>query len=160
MAARVGVPRRLSRGAEGGLSRLCISGPDSGPETHNLSPTAVIDATGNPGSMTRCFDLVAHGGQLVFVGLFQGDVTFNDPNFHRREMSLHASRNALPEDFERIIIPGITHWRVTATCHSPSNRSGSRMNHGPRRDIGRSRYWFWPSSAGDLPVALARNSNV
>jgi 2-desacetyl-2-hydroxyethyl bacteriochlorophyllide A dehydrogenase len=66
-------------------------------------PTAVIDATGNPASMARCFDLVAHGGRIVFVGLFQGEVTFNDPNFHRRETTLLASRNALPADFERII---------------------------------------------------------
>ena len=62
-------------------------------------PTAVIDATGNPASMTKCFDLVAHGGRIVFVGLFQGDVTFNDPNFHRRECTLLASRNALPGGF-------------------------------------------------------------
>ena len=37
------------------------------------------------------------------MGLFQGDVTFNDPNFHRRELTLLASRNALPADFGRII---------------------------------------------------------
>jgi 2-desacetyl-2-hydroxyethyl bacteriochlorophyllide A dehydrogenase len=66
-------------------------------------PTAVIDATGNPPSMMRTFDLVAPGGRIVFVGLFQGDVTFADPNFHRREIALLASRNALPADFGRII---------------------------------------------------------
>jgi 2-desacetyl-2-hydroxyethyl bacteriochlorophyllide A dehydrogenase len=66
-------------------------------------PTLVIDATGNSQSMMRCFDLVAAAGRIVFVGLFQGDVTFNDPNFHRREMSLLATRNAVGEDFRRII---------------------------------------------------------
>ncbi|MGD0461203.1 MAG: zinc-binding alcohol dehydrogenase family protein [Tepidisphaeraceae bacterium] len=66
-------------------------------------PTCVIDATGNPKSMARCFDLTAHGGRIVFVGLFQGDVTFNDPNFHRRELTLMATRNSRPRDFERII---------------------------------------------------------
>jgi 2-desacetyl-2-hydroxyethyl bacteriochlorophyllide A dehydrogenase len=66
-------------------------------------PTVVIDATGNPQSMARSFDYVAPGGRIVFVGLFQGDVTFNDPNFHRRETTLLASRNALPRDFQRII---------------------------------------------------------
>lgn len=66
-------------------------------------PTTVIDATGNSQSMARCFDLVAHGGRIVFVGLFQGDVTFNDPNFHRREITVMASRNALPGDFTNII---------------------------------------------------------
>src|SRR3954464_5752103 len=53
--------------------------------------------------MTATFELVAHGGRIVFVGLFQGDVTFNDPNFHRRELTLCASRNAVPETFRDII---------------------------------------------------------
>jgi 2-desacetyl-2-hydroxyethyl bacteriochlorophyllide A dehydrogenase len=66
-------------------------------------PTAVFDATGSPKSMAAAFDYPAHGGRVVFVGLFQGDVAFNDPNFHRRELTLLASRNALPEDFARII---------------------------------------------------------
>ncbi|HEX8323023.1 MAG TPA: zinc-binding alcohol dehydrogenase family protein [Tepidisphaeraceae bacterium] len=66
-------------------------------------PTCVIDATGNPHSMMSTFDRVAPGGRIVFVGLFPGDVTFNDPNFHRREITLMGSRNALPGDFVRII---------------------------------------------------------
>lgn len=66
-------------------------------------PTAVFDVTGNPRSMMGAFDLVAHGGRLVFVGLFQGDVTFHDPDFHRRELTLLASRNARPADFTRLI---------------------------------------------------------
>ncbi len=66
-------------------------------------PTCVIDATGNPRSMMGCFDLPANGARIVFVGLFQGDVTFNDPNFHRRELTLLASRNALPATFREVI---------------------------------------------------------
>ncbi len=66
-------------------------------------PTVIIDATGAPPSMMRTFELMAQGGRIVFVGLYQGDVTFNDPNFHRRETTLLASRNALPGDFTRII---------------------------------------------------------
>ncbi|MFZ5496966.1 MAG: zinc-binding alcohol dehydrogenase family protein [Verrucomicrobiota bacterium] len=66
-------------------------------------PTCVLDATGHPGSMTGCFDLAAHGGRIVFVGLFQGDVTFNDPNFHRRELTVMGSRNALPATFREVI---------------------------------------------------------
>ena len=42
-------------------------------------PLTVFDCTGNPASMMRSFDLIAQGGTLVFVGLFQGDVTFSDP---------------------------------------------------------------------------------
>jgi 2-desacetyl-2-hydroxyethyl bacteriochlorophyllide A dehydrogenase len=66
-------------------------------------PTAVFDATGNAKSMAAAFEYPAHGGRLVFVGLFPGEVTFNDPNFHRRELTLLASRNSRPEDFRRII---------------------------------------------------------
>lgn len=66
-------------------------------------PTVVIDATGNPASMVQAFEYVAPGGTLVFVGLFQGDVTFNDPLFHRKEVTLMASRNALPATFSRLI---------------------------------------------------------
>jgi 2-desacetyl-2-hydroxyethyl bacteriochlorophyllide A dehydrogenase len=66
-------------------------------------PTIVFDATGNPRSMNSAFDYPAQGGRIVFVGLFQGDVAFNDPNFHRRELTVMGSRNALPADFTRII---------------------------------------------------------
>ncbi|MFN8357527.1 MAG: zinc-binding alcohol dehydrogenase family protein [Spirosomataceae bacterium] len=66
-------------------------------------PTAVFDATGNPNSMMQAFQYVSFGGRLTFVGLFQGEVTFNDPHFHRREITLLSSRNALPEDFQSII---------------------------------------------------------
>jgi threonine dehydrogenase-like Zn-dependent dehydrogenase len=69
----------------------------------NDLPTVVFDATGNAQSMIKAFDYVAHGGRLIFVGLFQGDVTFNDPNFHRRELTLLASRNATKADFETVL---------------------------------------------------------
>jgi 2-desacetyl-2-hydroxyethyl bacteriochlorophyllide A dehydrogenase len=62
-------------------------------------PTAVFDATGNPKSMNQAFGYVAHGGSLTFVGHFPGDVTFPDPDFHQREMTLLASRNATHDDF-------------------------------------------------------------
>ncbi|WP_373512897.1 zinc-binding alcohol dehydrogenase family protein [Persicitalea sp.] len=66
-------------------------------------PTVIIDATGNRNSMLNAFNLIAHGGKIVFVGLFQGEVEFNDPNFHKREMTLLSSRNSLPSDFSKII---------------------------------------------------------
>lgn len=66
-------------------------------------PTIVIDATGNAKSMAATFNLTAHGGRIVFVGLIQGDVTFSDPNLHRRELTLCASRNATPATFRDII---------------------------------------------------------
>jgi len=66
-------------------------------------PTVVFDATGSGESMMGAFQYVAHGGRLVFVGLMQGDITFSDPFFHRREMTILSSRNSLPANFTRII---------------------------------------------------------
>jgi len=77
-------------------------------------PTVVFDATGNPNSMMKSFDYCAHGGKLVFVGLFQGDVSFHDPSFHRKELTLLASRNATSHTF-RTIINAIENGRMDTT---------------------------------------------
>jgi 2-desacetyl-2-hydroxyethyl bacteriochlorophyllide A dehydrogenase len=64
---------------------------------------AVFDATGSALSMNQALNYVAHAGTLVYVGITTQDVSFADRLFHSREMTLKASRNALPEDFRRII---------------------------------------------------------
>jgi 2-desacetyl-2-hydroxyethyl bacteriochlorophyllide A dehydrogenase len=66
-------------------------------------PTVVFDATGNAQSMMSAFRYVANSGKLLYVGLVQGDITFNDPEFHRREVTLFASRNATGKDFHDVI---------------------------------------------------------
>jgi 2-desacetyl-2-hydroxyethyl bacteriochlorophyllide A dehydrogenase len=66
-------------------------------------PTLVFDATGNAASMHAAFDLLPSTGRLVLVGLILGDITFNDPAFHRRELTLMATRNSTADDFRRII---------------------------------------------------------
>ena len=66
-------------------------------------PQVVLDATGNRFSMQRAFTLAAHGGRIVFVGLLIGDIAFDDPNFHKRELTLMASRNATPDTFKKVI---------------------------------------------------------
>src|SRR6266536_663237 len=87
------------------LARVTLLKDDPGQETadglagglEGERPTAVFDATGNAGSMTRAFDLVPAGGRLIFVGLVRDTITFDDPEFHRRELTLLASRNATAE---------------------------------------------------------------
>jgi 2-desacetyl-2-hydroxyethyl bacteriochlorophyllide A dehydrogenase len=66
-------------------------------------PTIVFDCTGDKQSMQDAFNYVAHGGKLVFVGLFSGNLTFKDPDFHSREITLLSTRNATTEDFCRVI---------------------------------------------------------
>ena len=63
----------------------------------------VFDATGNQASMQRGFDFVASGGRYVLVSVVKDQITFSDPDFHRREMTLLGSRNATSEDFERVV---------------------------------------------------------
>jgi 2-desacetyl-2-hydroxyethyl bacteriochlorophyllide A dehydrogenase len=109
-----------------GVERWVDGWRDPLPQIQNLLsgelPTTVFDVSGNAGSMMQAFNYVAHGGKLIFVGLFQGDVTFHDPDFHRRELTLMSSRNATDDDFAQAIglleaekidvAPWITH-RVT-----------------------------------------------
>jgi alcohol dehydrogenase len=66
-------------------------------------PDVVIDATGNSTSMSNAFGLVAPGGRLVYVGITTDEVRFRHPVFHKVEGTLLCSRNALPDDFTRII---------------------------------------------------------
>ena len=53
--------------------------------------------------MSGAYQYVGFAGRLVFVGITQNEVRFGHPLMHRREMTFHASRNALPGDFTRII---------------------------------------------------------
>lgn len=53
--------------------------------------------------MQAAFHYVAHGGRLIFVGLFQGDILFHDPYFHSHELTVLSSRNATSKEFRQII---------------------------------------------------------
>lgn len=66
-------------------------------------PVVVIDATGNAHSMGSAVQYVAHSGRLVYVGLTQHDITFNNPEFHKRQMAIMGSRNARKPDFVHVI---------------------------------------------------------
>lgn len=94
---QMGVDRVVrSQGAEADLKALQDL-------TDGALPSIVFDATGNTASMCRSFHYVSHTGRLVFVGIVTDEVRFPDPLLHRREMTVFASRNALPGDFRRII---------------------------------------------------------
>jgi len=66
-------------------------------------PTLVLDATGSPAAMRQAFLWPAQGGRIVFASLVQGEIAFDDPNFHRRELTVHATRNSTAAEFRRII---------------------------------------------------------
>lgn len=63
----------------------------------------VFDATGNRQSMERGFDFVAHAGRYVLVSVVKDPISFADADFHRKEMTLLGSRNAIAADFKTVI---------------------------------------------------------
>jgi alcohol dehydrogenase len=63
----------------------------------------VFDATGHAPSMSRAMQFARFTGKVVFVGITKEQVTIDDPLFHRRELTLLASRNAQSPDFPRIL---------------------------------------------------------
>ncbi|WP_282095599.1 zinc-binding alcohol dehydrogenase family protein [Epibacterium ulvae] len=70
---------------------------------NNEGYDAVFDATGHKGAIEAGFCLVAHGGSYVLVSVVKEDITFSDPEFHKREMRLIGSRNALSGDFDWVM---------------------------------------------------------
>ncbi len=81
-------------------------------------PSCVFDATGSPRSMEKSAELAGQGGRIVYVGLAQARISFDDPSFHRKELTILASRNSnglfpylirLIEEGEIDVNPWITH---------------------------------------------------
>jgi 2-desacetyl-2-hydroxyethyl bacteriochlorophyllide A dehydrogenase len=63
----------------------------------------VFDATGNAEAMKAGFRYIAHAGTYVLVSVVNAEIAFSDPEFHKREATLLASRNATAADFEFVI---------------------------------------------------------
>lgn len=63
----------------------------------------VFDATGHGGAIEAGFAHVAHGGSYVLVSVVKGDIRFTDAEFHKREMRLIGSRNAVAQDFQTVM---------------------------------------------------------
>ncbi|WP_417258717.1 zinc-binding alcohol dehydrogenase family protein [Celeribacter sp.] len=82
-----------------------IHTPDETILTGDLSEgfDVVFDATGNVNAIEAGFPLIAHGGSSVLVSVVKDTVTFTDSEFHKREMRIIGSRNALKEDFDHVI---------------------------------------------------------
>lgn len=80
-------------------------GYNASAEAGGRQADVVFDATGNAEAMGASLNYVATGGKLVFVGLTRDPVSIDDSLFHRREVTLLASRNSqnlFPEIIRRI----------------------------------------------------------
>ncbi|QEL27312.1 zinc-binding alcohol dehydrogenase family protein (plasmid) [Bosea sp. F3-2] len=65
--------------------------------------SAVIDCTGSAKAMMGAFDFAAPGGTVVYVSLVLADITFSDPLFHKKELTLKGSRAATKAEFATVI---------------------------------------------------------
>ena len=63
----------------------------------------VFDATGSARAMEKSFDYVASGGSYVMVGVVKDRIAFSDPEIHRKELTIYASRNATRDDFDTVV---------------------------------------------------------
>lgn len=63
----------------------------------------VIDATGSKRAIEGGTDYMRHGGNLVLVGLFKGELAFQHPAIHAKETTLMCSRNATLQDFSFVL---------------------------------------------------------
>ena len=89
--------------AVGSIAAVTVLPAGSDPSETGEGFDVVFDATGSARAMERGFDFVGHGGRYVLISVVNEPVTFSDPDFHRKEMTLLASRNATCEDFDRVL---------------------------------------------------------
>ncbi len=103
--AEVGVvekmPERLSFAAKHNqLSRYYPSHEEARQEQPSM---LVFDCTGDRGSMESSIHLLEQGGKLIFVGLVNDQISLFDPDLHRREATILASRNSTPAEHHRVL---------------------------------------------------------
>lgn len=93
--------------SELGVQHAVKLGPDDMEQLKAISDGEffhhVFDATGSPKAMERGFSFVAHGGTYVLLSIVQGNISFSDPEFHKRETTLLSSRNATLTDFATVM---------------------------------------------------------
>lgn len=84
---------------EAGPDALAAAMAATGGEGYDV----VIDATGLPGPIEAGFAFLAHGARYVLLSVVPQEIRFSDPEFHKREATLIASRNAQPDDFAEVL---------------------------------------------------------
>jgi threonine dehydrogenase-like Zn-dependent dehydrogenase len=95
------MPQRLEFAAKHhGLKRYYPSHDEARQEDPS---TFVFDCTGDKGSMDNAIHLLQQAGTLTFVGLINDSVSLFDPDLHRREATILASRNSTPAEHRRVL---------------------------------------------------------
>ena len=105
-----------------GVEHVVVAGRHAAQELSALTDgdafDVVFDATGSAKSMMTGLNYVAHGGTYVLVSVVREAISFEDPEFHKRETTLLASRNAVSQDFLEVfqaIRAGLTPTKAMLT---------------------------------------------
>jgi 2-desacetyl-2-hydroxyethyl bacteriochlorophyllide A dehydrogenase len=95
------IPERLEFAAHHyGLTRYYPSHEEAKQEEPSM---LVFDCTGDRASMEGSIHLLQQGGKLIFVGLINDKISLFDPDLHRREATILASRNSTPAEHHRVL---------------------------------------------------------
>ena len=101
-AAAIGAKVHLVEKSEWRRTFVERMGYTASPTPEDRQGDVVFDATGSAVTMGNSLAQVATGGRLVYVGLTRSPVCIDDSVFHRKEVTLLASRNSHGQ-FPRII---------------------------------------------------------
>jgi 2-desacetyl-2-hydroxyethyl bacteriochlorophyllide A dehydrogenase len=71
--------------------------------TDGRGPDVVIEAIGIPETFRAAVDEVAFTGRVVYIGYAKEPVAYETRLFVQKELDILGSRNALPQDFHRVI---------------------------------------------------------
>ena len=71
--------------------------------TAGRGPDVVIEAVGTPATFRAAVEEVAFTGRVVYIGYAKEPVEYETRLFVQKELDILGSRNALPEDFRRVI---------------------------------------------------------
>ncbi|SOH94944.1 hypothetical protein SAMN06273572_10695 [Monaibacterium marinum] len=97
-------PERLQGAADKfGFDQCFTNIEDAIASTKGDGFDVVYDATGYGAAIEAGFVAVAHGGTYTLVSVVKDVLSFSDPEFHKREMRLIGSRNALKQDFDWVM---------------------------------------------------------
>ena len=95
------MPERLEFAARHHLLRRYYP---SHQEARQEAPSMLVfDCTGDKPSMEGSLQLLEQGGTLIFVGLVNNTISLFDPDLHRREVTILASRNSTPAEHHRVL---------------------------------------------------------
>jgi threonine dehydrogenase-like Zn-dependent dehydrogenase len=72
--------------------------------TAGHGPDVVIEAIGLPATFRSAVEEVAFSGRVVYIGYAKEPVAYETRLFVQKELDILGSRNALPEDFQQVIL--------------------------------------------------------